>query len=490
MVETEHPYYVRNRELLIKIRDICSGNVKKLKYLPKIDNFDTIDYQNLLKITHLFPATQRTLQAFVGMIFRKSPIVTCSDQLKEILDDLDYEKCDFESLVYNIVYNICQVGNHCCFLDYPVSNNPRSKLESEKALPIIRDIPIESVINWQYNSNQLLEFVVLKVDYLKRVEFQHEIVECYIVLELKDNIYNKTIYTKDSTGNWIIESGTPKIKGSTLDFIPFYTYRHLDKPIDSILLPLVDANLSHFVLSAFKDNYLLKICLPTPYLFGNVELPTNNLGQKYLPIGPHSAIISSNTDTKIGFLSYDGAGIEAISNTLKDIRDVMAALGSRALASERRQVETAEVAKIHRIGEHATLAGVVVRCNSFIKNILTNIATWVFTEEEISYELTTDFIPENIDGSLLTAIINAWMNNAISLENVFTFLQQSEFLEREINFKDFLKKLEEEKSKKDEIDSVKREEELLILQQQNVNNPNQPNNQVNNPNQPNTKKVK
>lgn len=462
-VKLEHPYYTKRRNRIETIRDVAKGSEtireKGCKYLFRIKGQDDEDYSTYLKNTEFFSATTRTLQAYEGLIFRKPPVTNIET---ETLDALYPKDTIFESLVKKVVNNVLQVNNHCVLIDYPVDNTEyKSQLEVEanQKNPILVDFDYEQIINFDYENDQLVLVVIKTTGLQRKNRFEHENVDTYIALELVNGIYTKTVYTfsSSSNGNSVIGSyvqGTPKVNGSPLNYIPFYTVNSLlDTEVSSIINPLVDLNLTFYRFTGYLNNGLPLVALPTPYLLGNGivnMLPKNKNNVPYLPLGPTSAIIHDDPNINIGYLTYDGKGLEQVTTRLQTLRDAMAALGSRALTSEKKQVESAETARIHRTGEHSTLANVAVAVSNFISKLLekVNEVYAITTEATVSYELNTDFIPEDVDGSMLGAIIKAWQDNAISQEDMFNYLQQAEILPRERVFKEYIKNIAAEKEAK------------------------------------------
>jgi hypothetical protein len=106
---------------------------------------------------------------------------------------------------------------------------------------------------------------------------------------------------------------------------------------------------------------------------------------------------------------------------------MMAALGARLLAAEKRAAETAETAAIHRSGENGVLASLANwprparsarRCSW--------CAEWEGASETVVVELNTDYLPAGITAQELSELVKTWQAGAISHETLYDNLQRAE----------------------------------------------------------------
>lgn len=458
----KHPLFSERVDRINKIRDICKGEKavkdKREEYLPKLETQEPKDYEEYLKTSRFFEAARRTLSAYVGMIFRKTPIFSGSETFGEQLDTLDIRGKTFETLAREIVSNVSQVGNHCIFLDYPVDTMEyRSLLDSEaiSTLPKLHSYKIEQITNWNYNEEKQLDLLILNTRSLERIDrFQHSTIERYIVLELRDGYYFKEVFTKYPERDWESLAGFPQVRGQRLDHIPVFLADSLDEDYidNSIMNPLIPPSLAHYQLTALKYLGIKLIPLATPYAFGKgaVSMLPKRLSDNipYFPLGSNIALASEDPNMQVGFLSYSGDGLERLETDMLALRDEMAAVGSRALTSEKKQVESAETVRLHRTGENATLATISILSSHLLSNVLVECNNLSSGKEDdsISYELNVDFFPEDIDSGKITAIVKAWQDHALSQRNMFDYFQQGEIIPREQTFEEYVDDIEEDRT--------------------------------------------
>lgn len=197
------------------------------------------------------------------------------------------------------------------------------------------------------------------------------------------------------------------------------------------LLDLADANLEHYRLSADYGHGLHFTGLPTAIVTGYDDDKDNPLR-----IGSTTAWVFPNAEADAKYLEFTGQGLGALKEAISEKKADMALLGARIIASERRAVEAAETANIHRAGETSVLASVANGASQALTVMLQTMGWWAQIAGNIKAELNTDFVPATMDAKTLTALVAAWMQGAISWETLFWNLKQGEVVQDSITAED------------------------------------------------------
>jgi hypothetical protein len=121
----------------------------------------------------------------------------------------------------------------------------------------------------------------------------------------------------------------------------------------------------------------------------------------------------------------------------------MAILGARLLSSEKKAVETAQTAQIHRAGESSILSAIAQTISIGLTKALNTFSAWAGSEGEWSIELNRDFLPASMTPQDLTALVGAWQSGAISFEVLFANLQQAEIIESDLTVEDMQAQIDE-----------------------------------------------
>jgi hypothetical protein len=101
------------------------------------------------------------------------------------------------------------------------------------------------------------------------------------------------------------------------------------------------------------------------------------------------------------------------------------------LSPDRKGIEAAETAAIHRQGEISILAALAGAINVRLTDALKFLLRWALfpSVEEAYVELNTDFVPVATDPSTLTAMMSALQAGIISHETIWQFMAAGELVD-------------------------------------------------------------
>lgn len=444
----KHPAWEALAARWEKVRDFVAGSdrVKKqgTRYLPMLSGQESSDYEGYKLRALFFAVTQRTLGAFVGMVFRKPATVTAAQStIDGWLSRCTVKRTSVENLERNTFRELCMQSRVGLLVDLPM-NAPAN------AEPWIAVYSAESIINWRYGADEKgsarLEFVVLKEEVEEKggAENPDETVcvpqwreiELMPAADGKVSImYSLWRETQKKSGS---EQGYERVRGPEpivvngrpLQVFPFEI---VDLPDDEgELTPpmeaIADVNHSHYLTSADLEHGRHYTALPTPYVTG-VEKKVS------LKIGSQTAWVLSDTNAKVGMLEFTGQGLQALEKGLEQKRDMAAALGARMLEDAKKAVEATQTHEIRRSGETSILATIARQASIGLNKVMT-IATSQFLPVlgDIEIELNTDFSATSLSAQDLTALVSALQSGAISEETFFYNLEQAEMYEPGLTF--------------------------------------------------------
>lgn len=444
-----------------RCRDVVSGqdavHAGEILYLPMLKEQDYDEYLAYVKRTPFYNATWRTLAGFVGMLFRKPPILEVPSKIEKFLKDVTMSGTSFQSFAQDCALEDLEVSRLGILVDHPlqVQNADGSPVSVAKAeelglRPSMQQYKAEAIINWKYefrnNRNTLVQVRLLEEHEVVIDEFQTKGETRVKVLDLIDNKYRIRVFREDDEEQ-IGDDIYPVMNGKPLDFIPFYfvgpdgTEGTLDDPI---MIDLVDLNLAHYRVSADYEHGCHMTGLPTPVISGyQTEFDKNGAAvpAKFY-IGSTVAWVFPNAEAKAEFLEFTGQGLDALEKNLARKENQMAAIGARMLAPEKRGVEAAETLAMRHSGEHSILAAIAIAVSQGLTKALKTFAEWAGEKGEVKFEINRDFIPIIADSALLTQLMALVMGGHMDEESLFDWLKRADLVGPEMTFEEMQAKID------------------------------------------------
>ncbi len=485
-VDACHNEYIENLPEWRKYRDVIAG-AKKVKdggeiYLPKIADMGSDDYIAYKQRAVFFNATGRTVESFVGMIFRKDPEFETDASLDPFKEDVTLEGESLYEFAKFIVGEVIAIGRGGTLVEW----------SKEEARPYFAHYPAEQIINWRaqrVNGKTTVSMIVLHelvlesealqvadgketadqsendtqrnpikagvVDhssYTGGVEssggnqsddFTPRMINQIRVLKLVppqsgqgDWVYQVEIWQKEKsekkTNYVLISTITPERKGQTIPEIPFvfHNANNLLPQVDkSPMADIVEMNLAHYRTSADLEHGRHYTALPTPYVFG-IDSKT------VIKLGSRTAIVSDNPQCNAGFLEFTGTGLTSLEKSLEEKEHQMSVLGARMLEAPKRAAETVEVLQMKQTGEQSSLAQIAATSSCALQRLLRWAYFWIApanmnfsdTEQKAKVELNTEFNPTDINPNLVNAIGAAQSQGLLSRESAVWALKKGELV--------------------------------------------------------------
>lgn len=416
-------------------RDVCRGPVavkaRGHKYIPKFEPDNTTAKNTQRNADYLMRAvfyaiTGHTKIGLLGLAYRRAPALA-------IPDKLDYLKANAEGAGTSIyqqsqetLENILEVGRHGLYVDYN---------ETDKQ-SVILAYTAEEIINWRterINGKNKLVLVVLRecVEKADGFGFKDEIQ--YRELALEDGKFVARVWRKASDAAAVYAAGdtyTPTpFGGTSWDEIPFTFIgaQNNDPEIDdSPLGSLVEINLGHYRNSADYEDSIFFCGQIQPWINGLTKEWRDHLEKKGIAFGSRTPLMLPEKGAA-GFLQ--GQPNMIVKEAMDDKKAYMIALGARLLEPNG-AVKTATEAS----GDQTAATSVLGICCSNVSEAYTQALKWCARylgqdEKKINYEISQEFIAKLVDAQIITAIVTAWMNQALPKDDMIRMLQKMDVID-------------------------------------------------------------
>jgi hypothetical protein len=442
-VNTQNPEYLGAVNIWNRCRAFTAGSDRVKDggevYLTKLGGQDAASYEAYKSRAQFFNATGRTVEGMAGLVMRVDPTVDLPPQLADLVDDVDYQGTSLFEFSKQQVTETLTVGRSGILVDFPtrdLGTVTQAQAQAQGLRPYLAHYPAESIYNWKserVNGATVLTRVVLmeQVEIQGEDEFTTDTEIQFRVLLLEDNKYIQRIYVSGEKDDWIQKGADiiPLKGGVALTQIMFVfigsetNTPNVQKPP---VADLVSVNLGHYRNSADHEHGLHFTALPTPVITGH------SIGSdESIAIGSESFLVIKNPLAKAYFMEFTGAGLAPIQTAMDKKESQMATLGARMLSEDKKGVEAAETAKIHRSGENGVLSSLAGSVTKGIRRALEMAADWANASSAVEFELNKDFMPVGMAPGMLKELLAAWQSGGISMPVLFDNLKRGEVINSE-----------------------------------------------------------
>jgi hypothetical protein len=434
-----------------RARDVVGGEdlVKAAgdKYIPRLDSQTEEDFAAYVRRANFYNATGRTVEGYVGLMFRRAPIVwefgpgaAHSEGVAAFLDDVDLLGTSMESYVRSLAWEVLTVGRGGTLVDWEETAEQRAFVAFYAA---------EQIINWRtrrVEGRSVLTMVALR----EKVEdggdeFCPRMVDQIRVLRLvtapagggaagqRSCVVELWRAVGKDRKNWVkVSEAMPLRRGKPLPLIPFVFHgaRHSRPDVGAVPLgDLITINLDHYRLDADYKHGLHFTALPTAWVSGfeRGSVPR---------IGSTSVWVSEQPGATAGYLEFVGAGLSTFENAMDRDERMLSMLGTRLLESERKVAETATAIELRQSGEKSVLGVIANVLSESMTQVLRWVIWWDSAEEfpedilrgKALYHIDTEFGQNRLQSQELQAIVQAWQAGAMSRDTMFELFRHGEIL--------------------------------------------------------------
>ena len=474
-VDNQHKLYSDSKDDWDQVRDCLAGERaiknKGTLYLPKLSGMTDEEYDRYKKKVHFFGATARVADGLHGAVFSKPPQISgdMPDEFSESLKDVNLEGTSLDQFASDVIWDAMMTNWGGILVDYSKDAETISVAEAiaKGYSAFMKWYPAENVINWRYgivNGREKLVLVVLKEPYAEPKPddiFTEKEYTRYRVLRLEQNPdggygnYIQEIYdTKTGLDIPVGPAIEPVMNGKRLPYIPFYTVPG-KLPEKSMLLDLSFMNIGHYQESADYQNGKQYTSIPTPYAT-NVDLEIDEATKKTKPvyIGGTKFLTFNNESgapINVGFLEFAGAGMNALKDGINLTESQMAILGAHIITAEKKGVESAAVAGIHRAGENGVLGAFTRNASERISRAVRCFGEWngfpEATMAEFVYLLNTDYDLSENNANVLSVLLKGRQAGEFPKIVLYRFLKKLQAIPEDWDFDIFLEETDKDSAK-------------------------------------------
>lgn len=464
-VDTKHPDFEAHEREWDIMEDCASGELAVkaagVHYLPRLYEQDREEYAAYVERAQFFNATDRTINALLGFIFRKNPTTTIDDSLTGFSQDCTMSGLTWYDYTKDSVQTVLRTGRMGTLIDFDAEGELR---------PYLVKYCADQIINW--GTDRMLGKIMLSMLVLYEQDakwipltpkeisdgppdaYEHPLYDQWRVYTLKRDgtglpYVQCDVYRlkKDETTSKpkefvIVDQKFPTRRGVALTQIPFVFHGPNDGQPRVQKPPLLDlalVNISLYRTSADLENGRHVAGIPTPWAAGFEQSSGGDEGtggKAKMLLGANVAWSSPDPKAKCGFLEFTGEGLGALDKAMEQKKSEMAALGAKMLQPDAAQAEAYETVAVRAAAEASALLSITVACTQTLTAVLQWVAWWNGTaptlqeidEATAGIELNTEFVVMSLPGDVITALLGLYNAGAVSFESLFWKLQQGEII--------------------------------------------------------------
>lgn len=399
---------------------------KRDTYL-RVINPDDRDIDNLrrnaqyIKCAVLMNVTKRTQQGMSGLMFAKRPKVELSPTIEYLNDDADGSGIKLEQQMKSVAKNTIATGRHGLLAEFPATDSPSNVRDVQNGnRAYIQPYKAENIINWRTKSvgaKKMLTLVVLREFIEVEVdEFELEVREIYRVLKLDENgLYTVEVHLMDE--GQTIEHYEPKNGlGARMDYIPFCFVGAEDNDESIDHPPLYDIaalNMGHYRNSADVEENSFFASQMTITAAGLTQQWIDDVWQGKATIGSR-AVLTGNEGASFGSIQASESNLAR--SLMEDKQKQMTLLGAK-LIEPSGQNKTATQSAIDAADANSVLSCIAANVEDAYKKVIGYVQDFMNDSGEVMIEFSTEFVDPELDPQEITALLQAYVQGAMSLDS-------------------------------------------------------------------------
>lgn len=445
-LDQTNPEYDVHAPSWAKVRDVITGEeaVKTagIKYLPALDHGATrasAAYDAYRARTPFYNATSRTVDGYLGMIFRKPMELKLPDAMMDFAGRAGIDGASLAQFTKMVVQEVLAVNRAGILLDMP-------PVLQTKPQPYLAFYAAESIRDWRMEligGRKELSFLILNEpgEEVAGNGFTRKTFERRRVLSLRPDskgvrTYHYSLYVKregDEQFLNIVPATQVLVRGKPLSYIPFTFISDDDlTPVvrKPALLDLVNMNLSHYRTSADLEHGAHYTALPTPVFIGF----NDDDRPDHVPLGPTEAVLLP-MNGQATMLEFKGDGLKTLEARADKKERLMAILGARLLQEQKTGVETAETTRARQSADKNILSSLAENVNAGMMQALGWAAEWMAVtyakdKGELLLKLNDEYFDQQMTGADILNLVKSWQGGGFSHDSLLRRLQKGGAIER------------------------------------------------------------
>ena len=456
-IDTLHAALSAQKNKVAKARAFTKGGGAEKAFVTKLPGQQDQVVNGVSEVdlfrdnTYYLGSVRMTLDAFTGMIMSPAPSIDQENEsLKLFVEDMTKGGEPLNRCIARTIRQVLVTGRQFALVDWPQadpdqvkadaqSNNERAyavfyKFEDlidfrsamiggERRFTQIRvyegyDVNVDEFTISHRKQIKVLDLVPYSDDAGARLIYRQRIFrqgnEVLPELTQSSEAIRRAVEQRNAEWRQWGDEVYPKKKGAFLEEIPcvFFGPSSLDPmevdeaPLDN----LVNIAASHLQNSALREWSLMWCGSTTLVLSGGLESDMDDDGDETDPepirVGSSEALqLGENGDAKL--LQAGKEAVGAISETMREKQEHMAAAGAMLLTNNVQSNISRETALLMRVGQFATLSDVAMTTEEGYEKLIMMLLDWqgVPIPEELGLELNKEYVPNTLDGAEITALV-------------------------------------------------------------------------------------
>ena len=449
------------------IRDTAAGerDVKdeRQEYLPQLDSQDANEYEAYIQRATFYPFTGRTINALVGTIFYRDPVITgVPERLVERLKYFTKAGAAHLPLMKGVCQEVLSVGRVGVLIDLP-------RTPSTDPKPFVDMYIAENILDWEttiiddpthdmHGKSVLSKVVLREIDPVMVASMPGTLAKKHLIryrellLTVAPNpttgiakyTYVQKYYAQQEADanypNDLVDTVIPTRRGEPLDFIPFFVFGPLWSSTEVEKPPMIDIaplNISHYRSYAHLEHGRFYTGMPVYY----VELSQGQESGEYT-VGP-SVVWETAPGSKPGILEFNGQGLKFLSDALKEKEAQAAALGGRMVGVQTGSTsESDNQVAVKDRNEQVILLNAVESLDEGFRRVM-NVWLWWQNENDpnAAVEHNRDFLLNLAGAREMRAVAGMYADGLIPVEVLHDYLVKAEVVPAWMSLSEFEKQL-------------------------------------------------
>ncbi len=432
-IDNPHPEHTIRLAEWDKCKDcyIGEGAIKEktTKYLPKLERHDDTTegkarYADYLSRATFFGVVSTVVTGRVGQVMRIPLQTEFAPLLQEWSATLMRDKSSLTELTKRVLTEVITTGRVGLFLDRPETGGD----------PYVVLYKAQDITNWETVDDRLVRVVLKENTIALRERGEDKMVQVieprYRELRInpENGLYEVAIHVLKNGKYVEAEILEPRNSGQGIDYIPFQFINADSTSPDTSKPPLLDLanlNLAHYRNSADYEQLLHRVGVAATFYSAGITEDESNEPNN-LSVGPDVRWVSSNPNAKFGILEFSGSSATAMETAMLEKMQMMATIGGQLVQRHRKQVETAETARLRSASENSQLDTMVNTVEIGLLQLLTMSAKWLNVSEGITLLMNRDYLDDRWSPEELKAVNEAEMLGIISKETGFQMRKKME----------------------------------------------------------------
>ena len=201
------------------------------------------------------------------------------------------------------------------------------------------------------------------------------------------------------------------------------------------MLDLAALNISHYRNSADYEQLLHRVGVAATFFSAGITEDEAN-DPSNLSVGADVRWFSSNPNAKFGILEFSGNSATAMERAMLEKTQMMATIGGQLVQRHRKQVETAETARLRSASENSVLDTIVSTVEIGLNQLLQMSAEWMSQTGDVKLSLNRDYLDDRWSPEELKAVNEADVMGLISKETAFHMRQKMEVYPENLSFEE------------------------------------------------------